>query len=631
MDEAGEWHAEGESGDQDEREEVKIIQMALLPNEAIKEGEGGGERLEENGEGDVELGDEQHEKTDEQKEGTGKGVERSKDTKTVTENSCYFSAMIEVEKDKEQISHSDGKHEEDSEKEENNQDCVKASVKEEREEKTSEADRGLEEHQIVSTTDNAETTWDTQNSGADAQKSDEVEVVANETSKSSNESQNEMKNTDEKLTVMDEGEQSTEEKGKTGDNVVRELTVEEVDRGRDDLEMQEETIVQLQNQAPPEVAPPEPVLQCLEDLPLDTQLHVDLDQVEEAFELEEGSEVDLNQPRGEVKLDENESATEGGGDLQEHPSQLLKEARADTLWEQLREPALVEDEKGVGTEEEAMEGDVEMAEEPVTVLDDEIEETEESQRKESEEQKPATILITSEDAAVKTKDGVHQELEGEKVKLGKENDEKQKDNKDKKPKYENPEVELDIHGRVKGLKQAMENGILCPEPQPFRKEGWGTSRLLSLRRKDDDWIKKDQPEEERAPEMKDWRKDLKPLKKDIWESERERKEWMNKEPMTKEKSPPRKEDWIKELKSVIKDESQPKKRDEQVKKKRVVLLEDGHSYIPQQEEMTEERREEVKLISHRRVESPLPPLRRNSRTSQDQEYEISLYVKGKGR
>ncbi|KAM7365494.1 hypothetical protein PAMP_016414 [Pampus punctatissimus] len=699
MGEAGERHVEGERGEQGEREEVKIIQMDLLPNESIKEGEGEARRLKENGEGGVE----DQEKTDEQtgKEGKGKAAKRSKDTKTVT---FGFSAIIEIENDNQQILHMDGKHREDSEKEENNQEV--------REENTDEDDRRLEEHHIVSTT--AETAGDKEDTHLFSDDTDEtevgtfptndgvtegIEVVANETSQSNNENQDEMKNTDEKdcsesrkqevestnnimwqqkelteeflkdtifvsahvldtesresrrveqpklafvpseeqrqteggvgktkiggidpkeqkvelvgvnsLTVMDGGDI-----GKTGDNVVRELTVEE------------EIIVQFQNQA--NVAPPEPVLQCVDDVPSDTQQDVDLDQVEEAFELEEGGDVDLNQPGGEVKLEENKSTTEEGGDLQNHPSQLFKADTdwGDTLFEQLREPALVEDEKGVGAEEEAIGGEVEMAEEPVTVLDDVVEEIEESQGRKLEEQKPAT----SEDATVKTKDGVHQELGGEEDEPNKENDDKQKDEKvegqgkDEKPKDENPEVECDINGRVKGLKQAMENGILSPEPQPSRKEGWRTARPLSLRKKDNDWIKNDQPEEKRDPEKKDWQKDLMPVKKDIWETERGRKECLKKEPLTEEKNPPKKGDWIKELKSVIKDESKSKKKDEQVKKKRVVLLEDGHSYIPQQKEM----REEVKLISHRRVGSPSPPVRRNIRTSQDQKYEIFLYVK----
>ncbi|XP_034403674.1 chloride intracellular channel protein 4 isoform X2 [Cyclopterus lumpus] len=164
----------------------------------------------------------------------------------------------------------------------------------------------------------------------------------------------------------------------------------------------------------------------------------------------------------------------------------------------------------------------------------------------------------------------------------------------------------------------MENGILYREPQPLRMEEWGTARVLSPRRKDNDWIKKVQPEEESTPDMKLWRKELRPVKKDIWESEGGRKEAEN--------SPARKEDWIKELKSVIKHETLYKKKDEHVKKKRVVLLEDSHSYIPQREEMIKEKREEVKLITHKRMENPLLG-HRNSRTPLDQDYEISLYVK----
>ncbi|XP_033471622.2 uncharacterized protein LOC117249906 isoform X1 [Epinephelus lanceolatus] len=433
------------------------------------------------------------------------------------------------------------------------------------------------------------------------------------------------------LSLMGGGGQSAEEDGKTGDNVIRESVGEEEHRQSGDLEMRE-NIVQVTNQAKVDLQ--EPVQQCVEEVLLDTQK--DLDQVEEAFELEEGAEVEPNQSVGEGTSEENESTTEEGNDLQEHLSQMLKEVGTD--WgEKLRQQVLVEDQKGGGAEEEeeeeeeAMEGEVEMAEEPVTVLDDEIEEVEESQRRELEEQKPAAITAPCETNIAETKDGEHQELQEQKLELGKENEEQKNEKgeveRDEKPKDDNREVELDINGRVKGLKQAMENGILSPEPQPLRKEEWGMTRVLSSRRKDNDWIKKVQCEEEGEPQIKDWRKELKPVKKDIWEPERGRKEWPKRETSPEEKSPPKKEDWIKELKSVIKNESLPKKRDEQVKKKRVVLLEDGHSYIPQREEMIEERKEEVKLISHRRVGSPLPPGHRNRATPQDQDYEISLYVK----
>ncbi|XP_044044337.1 chloride intracellular channel protein 6 isoform X1 [Siniperca chuatsi] len=778
MAEAGEGQAEGKSREQSEREEVRIIQVALLPNGVISEGEGGGESLEENGEG-VEVGDEEHQMMDEQtreKEGEGKSEEESKDTKTVIQNPCHFSALIGVKKGHEQIFDSNEENEEDRNKQEGV--IARSEV---REDKTNDGDNGLEEHQVVSTTDDAEHVQDSgtlvEQSGEGTQLSTDdtdiievvtlptngevtesadnpttdmipgttgineqdnnqdnvcqtsmvsangihfdkictIKVVANHTNQLTSENKDEMKNCGEKnnsksskqevepinnnitwqqkdcivakvedegpkkfvkdamftsdvldiggeanqkseqpdlafvhsaeqsqteggieetrkvginqqeqdeeqmrqvgvntLTVMDGGGQSTEEEGKTGDNVFRESMGEEAHRGQGDLEMQEEKIVQVEHQAKVDLQ--ETVLQCVEEVPLDTQQDVDLDQVEEAFELEEGGEVEPDKPGTEVTLEEN-ITTEEGGDLQERPLQLLKEAGTDwveNLREQLRQQALVEDEKGGGAEE-AMEGELEMAEEPVTVLDDEIEEIEESLTSELEEQKPGTT--------VETKDEDDQELQGEMVEPGKENDSKQKDEKG--------EVELDKNGRVKGLKQAMENGILCPEQQLLRKDEWGTARVLSIRRKDNDWIKKDQSEEERAADMKAWRKELRPVNKDILESERGRKEWLKKEssPSSEDKSPPRKEDWIKELKSMIKDESLPKKRDEQLKKKRVVLLEDGHSYIPQREEMTEEKRDEVKLISHRRVGSPLPPVCRNSSTPQDQDYEISLYVK----
>ncbi|XP_074483914.1 uncharacterized protein LOC141763251 isoform X4 [Sebastes fasciatus] len=530
-------------------------------------------------------------------------------------------------------------------------------------------------------------------------------------------------------TVMDGKGQSTEGDGRTGDNAIRESMGEEEHRGRVDLTQEEkienQAMVDLQEPLQDQVedapldevedasldqvedapldqvedapldqvedapldqvedAPLDQVedapLDQVEDAPLDQVEDAPLDQVEEALELEEGGEVEPDNSGGGVTSDENVSTTEE----QERPSQLLKEGGTDwgeRLREQLREQALVEDEKGGGgaeeeeEEEEEMEGGVEMMEEPVTVLDDEIEEIEDSPRSGHEEQKPATITASSEDTTVQakdgeTKDGENQELQGETLEPGKEKDERQKDGKgelekdkkqkdekgevekdekgevekDKKQKDEKGEVEKDekqddekgelekdergevekdekgevemdergevekdINGRVKGLKQAMENGILCPESQPVRKEEWGTAtRVLSSRRKDNDWIKPVQPEEERAAEMKPWRNELRPVKKEVW--------------LKKETSAEEKEDWIKELKSVIKHESLPKKRDEQVKKKRVVLMEDGHSYIPQREEVMEEKREEVKLISHRRMG--------NSTTPQDQDYKISLYAK----
>lgn len=794
MAEPGEEQAERESGQHSEREEVGIIQVDLLPNGVIEEGDGGSETLTETVEGGVEEEDRKQEKLDKQtrkKEGEDKTKEESKDTNAVVGNQCHFSPLIKIENGQEQISNRNKENEEDGGNEGNKEET--ASPEEEvKEEQINKGDNGLDEHQIVSTTDDAETIKEssivveeavkaTQSSTDDTYETEvavlstngevettegptthvdsvttgideeitiqldpcqistvwfgtiEVPSTINQTDQLPSENIDNIKHTDERdsefskkvvdsitwqqtdsveakvevdgttefvkdvqsasdavldieaetnlevaqpqlafepleaqsqtegrieeirlgginqkaqeeeqvrqvgvntLKATDGGGKTTEEEWKTSDNVVRVLMGEEEHRRTGDKGMQEESSVQFENQAM--VALAEPTVQFVEEVPLDGKQDVDLDQVEEAFELEEQGEGELDQPEGEVTSEDNESTAEGL-DLQEHPTQLLRETGTDwrdTLKDQSRNQVIVEDERGRGTLEEAMVEEVEMAEEPVTVLDDEIEEIEESRTSELEEQEPANMTVApSEDANVKTKDEESQELVM-KTKLDKDNDGKKKDEKgkvsnDKKPKDDIREVELDINGKVKELRQAMENGILCPEPLPLRKEGWGTARVRSPRRKDNDWIKNDQLEDKREPEVKDWRKELKPVKKDIWENERGRKEWVEKDSLPEEKSPPKKDDWIKELKSVIKDESVPKKRGEQVKKKRVVLLEDGHSYIPQKEEITEEKKDEVKLISHKRVESPLPYVRRNSKTPQDQDYEISLYVKVK--
>ncbi|KAK5847709.1 hypothetical protein PBY51_016817 [Eleginops maclovinus] len=477
------------------------------------------------------------------------------------------------------------------------------------------------------------------------------------------------------LTEMDRGGQSAEEDGKTADNAITDTMGEEEPRG--DVNVEEEKIVEAEMQEDPSEA----VLQSVEGVPLDMQEHEDMDQVEEAFQLEEEGEVEPDQPEDEVRSEDNDSKTRGY--LQEHPWQ---EERGGDLEEELREQprgqTLVEDEKGGGAEEEAMQEEIDMAEEPVTVLDDDIEEIEDRQRREVQEEVHTTIIDPS---GAETKDEECQELQGEKLELSKENDEikevkhdekveddsreveanektqdeckevekdekpqddreveedeTQEDNreaeknekpqehreieKDDKPQEKNKEVELDVNGRVEEVKKSMENGILSPEP---KNEERGLAKVLSLKRRDNDWIKKVQPEEKSAPENELWRKELKPVKKDVWESESGKKEWSRKETSPDQKSPPRKDDWIKELKSVIKNESLPKKGNEQ-KKKRVVLLEDGHSYIPQHEEMIEETREEVKLISHRRPESSFPAGHKNNKTPEDQDYKISLYVK----
>ncbi|XP_014263154.3 uncharacterized protein LOC101485119 [Maylandia zebra] len=417
------------------------------------------------------------------------------------------------------------------------------------------------------------------------------------------------------LAEMDGGGKSSEMEETIANNVAGELMGQEEHRARNDLEMQEEKAAKLEIQAI--TVPPEPVGQTGEEVHTDTK-----DQVEEASLSEKGIEVKLDGTEGEDKSEKNESTTEGSA-LQEHPLQLLKEA--DTIWrnntkEHPQTEMLVEFETGGGAVEESMEGEVEMAEEPVTVLDDETETMEEKPSEKSEEVHPFTIMSGSDDATDKIKDEDHQVLPGDEAILGKEDMETQ----DIKLKVHNSEAEADLNESIKTLKQTMENGFLCPEPQGLRKDELGKVKVLSPRRKDRDWIKTDQPEEETtAAERKDWSKELRHIKKEFWEKEWGRKEWVDKETSAEKISSPRKADWINELKSVIKDESLPKKKDEQVKKKRVVLLEHGCSYVPQREAMTAETREEIKVTSDRRADSPVV----DSKTLENQPYEISLYVK----
>lgn len=767
---AGEAEVEGQNGEQNESEEVRIIQVSLLSHQEIREENDGGERLEEMSEGEVEMGNEEQEMIDEEtQEEEDEGTEVEEVNNTI-ENLCHCSAMMEFESGQDQLI--DNK-EEDREDQEYEQDEVSSCETEVKEVKTNDREHELDEH-LVSSTDDAEEVQDSgpeQESGEIVQwsvdQTDKTDVVPNdgeeteraehpiidvtpdttgtyeqfevqdpvsptstvsdngipfdatgttevvadqivnekdksESSQQEDESVNNnstwqqedfteakaedegaeeilddaipssgdvpeigsegdqklqrpevavvgseeqsqigggieesrMGDTNQKveeeqaqqiwdntLTVMGSEGQNAEEEGEMVDNVVAESSYEEEHGGRDDLQMKEEEIVQVEKEAQMDL--PEPDLQCVDEVPLETPQDVGFDQVEQTTKAKEAGEVEPEKPELGVRSGENESTTDQGGDLQKHPLQIFKEAVTD--WEekliaQLREQVFADHrQRGVAYEDAMME----MEGEPVTVLDDEIEEIEEPQGKESNEQKLVSIIAPS-DNTVEAKVEEHQKLPKENTELHKENDEtkklgKEEAKKDEKPKDNNREREFDISERVKELKQAMENGI--SEPQPLSKEEPKAVRVLSHRRKDDDWIVKDQPEEEKLPEVKDWRKELKPVKKDMWETEKGRKETL-----PDKKSPPSKDDWIKELKSVIKDESLPKKRDEQVKKKRVVLLEDGRSYFPRREE-TDEQKEEVKLISHKMVESPLPPVQKESAAPQNQDYEISLYVK----
>ncbi|XP_068460256.1 ABC transporter F family member 4-like [Clinocottus analis] len=226
-------------------------------------------------------------------------------------------------------------------------------------------------------------------------------------------------------TGMDGRGHSTEESGKAGDAVIRESTGKEEHRGSD-LKVLEEKNVQVEEDLP-ETAP-----QCVPEVPAGKLQDVELAQVEEAFQHEEGDEGVPDNSGGEATSQEKESTTE-------HPSELLKGGGTDcgeTLREQLKEQAPVEDEKGGGAEEVPQEGEVEMSEEPVTVLDDEIEETEERLR-ELEEQKPATMtkdqeeklkLVEEEDETLR--DGREEVEEDEEQRDGREEVEKDEEQRD---------------------------------------------------------------------------------------------------------------------------------------------------------------------------------------------------------
>ncbi|XP_054882001.1 trichohyalin-like isoform X1 [Poeciliopsis prolifica] len=334
----------------------------------------------------------------------------------------------------------------------------------------------------------------------------------------------------------------------------------------------------------------------------------------------------------EVSLNKNATTTAERGRGHEHLLQDLRMSEIDPGDnQQLKQ--LAEDKKET-EQENVIEGEVEMGEEPVTVLDDYIIDSTDgpsipfikwpfgttSERQQDEELQKVSVQ------AGEKEDEKKKQVQ-EKEKYTKQDGEKEKLKEKEERKDDQILKDIKKDSEVKGLKQAIENGTVGVQLQPLWNEGQGKSKLLSTMRKDDDWIKRDQQGEGFGEEVKDWRKELRPFRKNILENERCGQEWMIEKKVPEPKSSQKKGDCMKELKSMIKDESQSKKKDDQVKKKRVVLLEDGHSYIPQREEMTPDEREEVKLIVHRKVESPVHPKRRNSRTLQDQNHEISLYVK----
>lgn len=395
---------------------------------------------------------------------------------------------------------------------------------------------------------------------------------------------------------------------------------EEVNRGlveekqKDSVEMQEKTFSQVDNQAT-EIHP-EPVVHHLEKVPVDKQ-QIENFEMAEVFELKERD--DLNLIASEVPVKENKLTGATEGNLQKHPLKVLKRLGTDWVGNIRRHHKQKRlSKKKKGQEVETTTGGLEMAESPVTVLDNETDETGEVLSDHIKEEIPDTNSgATTDGAEVKgSRDQQNEKVEEQTF------EKKNKENIEQSKKEDTNEKNDETRGnrKVKELKQAMEHGTLSLRPRASGKEELGKSKVLSLRRKDNAWIKKDHEEEGVVQETKEWRKDLRPVRKDVWETERRGNERMKKEPPAEENA---KEDLLKELKSVIKDESLPKRKDEHVKKKRVVLLEDGHSYIPQREKVVPETKEEVQLFS----KSPLSTDLRDSRTLQDQNYKISLYVK----
>lgn len=454
-----------------------------------------------------------------------------------------------------------------------------------------------------------------------AEEQSETEITGEETPASViNEIFHEEKLQSENYQMVKE-EKNLTEGGDTSDDVVRE-SLSEAEKGDDDhKEIKQEN--KFEDEANMEL--PDPVLQHVEEGPSDRQQAADMDQSREAFELEEAGKGELSNLGIEEPLKEKRCTTGEKSELQDHPLTTQSDegmGLKGNKTEQLKEEASPKESKGEDTD--ALMREMDMANEPVTVLDDEFDELDEAPRTEIGGQMPASL--TADNIVETTEVEAHLDEENKETGHKEQNEEtdntgKEENQENEKPRDDERDFQSGFTDRVKELKQAMECGMLNVDPQPPKKEDWRSGRVPPHRRKDDDWIKKE-PVDVKEPETQEWRKELKPVRKDIWEPE-----MGHKETSSEKTSVPKKEDWIKELKSVFKDESLPRKRDDQVKKKRVVLLEDGHSYFPQWEDRNENR-QEVTLISHKKRDSPSPPVQ-DSSESQDQAYEISLYVKVK--
>lgn len=388
------------------------------------------------------------------------------------------------------------------------------------------------------------------------------------------------------------------------DSVVSEPLCEEEKGEDDDKELEKEK----NGEVVAHVELPNPVLQYVEERQSNIQQDADTHKSGEVFKLEEAGTGEPSSPGTEDTLGEKQCTTVEASDLQDHPlptqsDELIRFKQNMTA--QLKAKALTADRKGDNIEE--LMAEMEMANEPVTVLDDDFDELAEAAGTDRGQQKPASVPAEADNTLEPAKVKEHHNFQKKEIGLEEGNEEPHKPGKEKiqmnEKEVNDRDFEFILSDRVK---EARECGMLNVDPQlPKMPPHW---------KKDDNWIKKE-PEDVKEPEVKHWRKELKPVRKDIWEPE-----MGHQERSPEKKSLPKEEDWIKELKSVIKDESFPKKRDEQAKKKRVVLLEDGHSYFPQLEKRNENR-EEVKLSASAPAQ--------DSAENQDQAYEISLYVKVK--
>ncbi|XP_037552548.1 nuclear autoantigenic sperm protein isoform X2 [Nematolebias whitei] len=332
---------------------------------------------------------------------------------------------------------------------------------------------------------------------------------------------------------LDQKESKEENIQKTGVALLEGRKIgEEVDgklveeKENENVEMQG-TFPQVDNQAIE--FHPEPVVHNVEKVPVDEQ-RIENFEMAEVFELKE--RADLNPIASEVPLKENKLTGTTEGNLQKHPLKVLKRLGTDWVGSIRRHQKQKRlSKKKRGQEVETITGGLEMAEGPVTVLDDEIDETGVILSEHIKEEIPDTNSgATIDDAEVKGS----RELQKEKV----EEQQFEKRNKGNIKQSRNEGTDADNgenrgKRKVKELKQVMEHGTLSLPPQASGK-GLGKSKVLSLKRKDNAWIKKDQDEEGVAQETKEWRKELRPVRKDVWETERRANERIKKEPPAEE-------------------------------------------------------------------------------------------------